>query len=288
MKKTVKPHANNKGFTLIELLIVIGLLAALTALVLPSLQADREEALGGICDYNQAGTVRVLKQYNNLFNHYPNGLHTGLSVPAADTDDPIVLDTTGVMPGMPSAQSANLGPAVADSAVALTAGMVTSLNEAGITELCYGSGLNNQTIAATTHSVIALSSAWVDDGGAPYTFDGIRGNITPASGTRSWIDEDADGTADGIIAVLYIAPTTDWTHTAANVNNDWTNGNVEMEISLEGKCPIPAASVDGGDVSFAYYMAYFKVYDGTDADYPATTPAKLIGTSCPECGVLNP
>jgi prepilin-type N-terminal cleavage/methylation domain-containing protein len=57
--KTVKTKG---GFTLIELLIVIGLLGALTALILPRLAADHEEAMGDVCDYNQAGTVRVLTQ----------------------------------------------------------------------------------------------------------------------------------------------------------------------------------------------------------------------------------
>ncbi|NMA45119.1 MAG: type II secretion system protein GspG, partial [Lentisphaerae bacterium] len=63
IKKTRHNRVMRSQFTLIELLIVIGLLGALTALILPSLMADREEALGDVCDYNQAGTVRVLKQF---------------------------------------------------------------------------------------------------------------------------------------------------------------------------------------------------------------------------------
>ncbi|MDR2761922.1 MAG: type II secretion system GspH family protein, partial [Planctomycetaceae bacterium] len=41
MKKTIK----FAGFTLIELLIVIGLLAALASVLLPSLMGSREDAL---------------------------------------------------------------------------------------------------------------------------------------------------------------------------------------------------------------------------------------------------
>ncbi|MFW5864150.1 MAG: type II secretion system protein, partial [bacterium] len=59
IKKNAKRKNRKSGFTLIEMLVVIGLLGALTALVLPSLTANREEALGDVCDYNQAGTVRV-------------------------------------------------------------------------------------------------------------------------------------------------------------------------------------------------------------------------------------
>ena len=52
---------------IVFLLIVIGLLGALVALILPKLTADREEAMGDVCDYNQAGTVRVLSQYADMF-----------------------------------------------------------------------------------------------------------------------------------------------------------------------------------------------------------------------------
>ena len=71
----------------------------------------------------------------------------------------------------------------------------------------------------------------------------------------------------------------------ADLTVDLAKGAVEYGISMEGKCPIPTASTTQGgadvEVSFAYYMAYFKVYnDGT--------PARMIGSTCPECGVLNP
>ena len=62
MKQKKSNQATRKGrggFTLIELLIVIGLLAALAALVLPKLSADRKKALAGIDDYNEAGTARI-------------------------------------------------------------------------------------------------------------------------------------------------------------------------------------------------------------------------------------
>ncbi len=268
MKRNVR---GNKGFTLIELLIVIGLLGALTALVLPSLSADREEALGDVCDYNQAGTVRVLKQYNNLVGKFPADMHNGLQG---------VMATSAAMEGLPSAQTEHMVTDIATTRHSLTANQAASLTAAGITSICSGTGLTSTAVAADVNVAIAASAAganpWNDDSGSEMTFDGIL------------ISDWADGTAGpswnagkaGPVVVLWIAPTTDWAAGAGD-NNDWSKGNVEYGIDLEGKCPIPTAAASGDEVSFAYYMAYFKVYDDG-------SPARLIGTTCPECGVMNP
>jgi hypothetical protein len=115
------------------------------------------------------------------------------------------------------------------------------------------------------------------------TFDGFTISQWEAgTDTPSWDQPKGDGA--GKVIVLWIAPTIDWEyHPVRNKNNDWTNGAVEMGIDLQGKCPIPAVDIDESEdpPEFAYYMAYFKVYDNEE-------PARLIGTTCPECGVLNP
>ena len=265
--------ATQQGFTLIELLIVIGLLGALTALVLPSLSADREEALGSVCDYNQAGTVRTLKQYSNVFGLYPNQFHTGLT---AET----VTDSTAngtVMDGIPSAQNANLGHlAPANYIINLSPDQVGSLSAAGITDFAYGDGYNIVSVNGTAPvlSIYDGTNTWKDDSDPAddYTFDGAT--------VADWeAGTGPDGRAGEVIC-LWITPTLDWSVNQESANKDWTGGNLEMEISLEGQCPIPAEGISG-DPEFAYYMAYFKVYsDGT--------AAKLIGTSCPECGIMNP
>lgn len=270
MKKKKK---NNQGFTLIELLIVIGLLGALTALILPSLSANREEALGDVCDYNQAGTVRTLNQYNNLLGVFPDDMHNGMT--AKD-------NSALAMPGLPNAQNVNMGDGATIPTTtlhSLTAEEVASLAEAGIDSICSGDGLDSDAIAVGTHVAVAVD--WVDDGGDAYSFDGITlANWQTGTGTPSW-DQDATGVGKtGTVICLWIAPTVNWSAGDAG-NNDWTKGNVELGIALEGQCPIPTAGLDG-DADFAYYMAYFKVYsDGT-------TAARLLGTSCPECGIMNP
>ena len=264
----------NQGFTLIELLIVIGLLGALTALILPSLSADREEALGDVCDYNQSGTVRILKQFHQLTGVYPNDMHSGLQS----------LDSSAMaMDGIPEAQADHMGSGTetCPSLYQLTASDVNSLTEAGITSVCYGTGLNTQTLSEGDSVVRAYNNShyWYDDSGENrvMTFNGVS--------LENWETGDLNNDGEpedssGVVLVFWIAPTTDWNANVA-ANKDWAHGNVKLGIDLEGQCPIPAEDTDGGEPSFAYYMAYFMVYTDGSA-------AKLIGTTCPECGVLNP
>ncbi len=264
----------NAGFTLIELLIVIGLLGALTALVLPSLSGNRTEAIASICDYNQAGTVRTLKQFEDMYDAYPKGFHTGL----------VAAGGTAYVEGLPAAQSTNMGQA--GSYVTLDAEHIASLSAAGIETLAYGGDLGvapavgNYVVAAVPESTPGANDGWVDDSdiSQPYTFDGKT--------IADYMAEDGDVTpvVDGgsIVVRLWITPTMDWSApTGVHANDNWTNGNFELGIEMEGACPIPAEALSGDGVEFAYYMAYFQVYnDGT--------AARMIGTSCPEDGILNP
>jgi prepilin-type N-terminal cleavage/methylation domain-containing protein len=259
----------NAGFTLIELLIVIGLLGALTAIILPSLSADREEAVGVLCDYSQSGTIRVLKQFHQLTGLYPNDLHTGLQTGAVAGGGANPLEED-IMPGIPEAQGVNLSQG--NSFIALTQDQVDSLTESGITSVCYGEGLNSQPLVAGS-VVVELLDSWLDDTPAAYSFDGQT-----LAEWRSKID------GGGTIIVLWVAPTTDWSN-KANPNKDWSGGNVEIGMDIEGQCPVPGEDVNGNDPEFAYYMAYFLV-DNDSSN--GVTPAELIGTSCPECGVMNP
>ena len=80
------------GFTLIELLIVIGLLGALVALVLPALTGSREEALAAVDDYNQTGTLRTPTLYVNLYGVLPSDMHTRLDAHANFTTHDDLMD----------------------------------------------------------------------------------------------------------------------------------------------------------------------------------------------------
>ena len=277
---STKTKRNTSGFTLIELLIVIGLLGALVALILPKLTADREEAMGDVCDYNQAGTVRVLSQYADMFGAYPSGMHNGMQTASGSPD---------AMEGIPEAQEAHMVTQIADTRLTLDANQAKSLVDAGITKIAYGTGY--QTVNVAQDVVVAAACAadgsnpWNDDSDPPQeiTFNGVAlSDWARATGGNSPVWNEQGGA--GPVVCLWITPTIDWSKGDGG-NSDWTKGAVEYGISLEGKCPIPTSSTSQGgadvEVSFAYYMAYFKVFnDGT--------PARMIGSTCPECGVLNP
>ena len=145
--------------------------------------------------------------------------------------------------------------------------------------MAYSNGYNLASVAADVR-VARCTTSWVTDEEIGYTFDGLGISAwETGTATPSW--DSGSGFGPGIVVVLWVTPTTDWSGKGDGGNNDWTKGEVELGITLAGQCPVPVASATGGDPDFAYYMAYFKVYD-------SGAKARLIGTSCPECGVLNP
>ncbi len=268
-KRTKKSQG---GFTLIELLIVIGLLGALTALILPKLSASRTEAIGDVCAYNKAGTARALMQYENVFGRYPSDLHNGLQ----GTDGAALA-----MEGHASPQTTRMVTNIDTTRHALTTTEAASLTLAGITSICSGTGYNSTPVAADVHVAVAAhadgSSPWGGGGKPEITFDGVLvSDWADGTGGPSWNQGKA-----GPVVVLWVAPTVNWSAGSGD-NNDWTKGSVELGISLEGQCPVPTKSTTGGEPVFGCYMAYFKAFgDGV-------TPARMIGLTCAGGGTLNP
>lgn len=251
MKKHKK---GTSGFTLIELLIVIGLLGALVALVLPALTGSREEALASVDDYNQAGTLRTLTQYVNLYGVLPSDMHTGLNADATFTTAADLMDLP------PEAVDNYLRPG---SAVQLTALQAQSLVDGGMAGMAYGDGLNVLDTEADRW-VARVTNDWEQEDGEPFTFRG-----------RTLEDLDVEGgSADGILVALFVTPTIDW-ESGHGSDADWSGGNMKLDIKLEGKCPIVV------DEEFIYFNAFVKAFDDG-------SPAEFIGTACPEHGILNP
>lgn len=62
------PHSNRRAFTLVELLVIIGIIAILLAILLPSLNKARKSAQTAACLSNQRQLVAACIQYANDHN----------------------------------------------------------------------------------------------------------------------------------------------------------------------------------------------------------------------------
>lgn len=258
MKTKQKMDQNKKGgFTLIELLIVIGLLGALAAMVLPKLSANRGAALANVDDYNAGGTARTLSMFNQLTGQYPDGLHTGLNTNT--------VSDAWTLSGMPEGMSKTTSSKVSHAIAALTKEEAASLVAAGMDTVSFDYGLN--TTSVTNLPVVLKPSknaaSWkYGSSKTMVTFDGVS--------LDDLIDEDGNDTDDYSLVMLYVTPTADWT-VENNGNSDWGEGNVTLSMELPAQSTLPTANADGGAVDFAYYAAWFKV------DLLGKEAAELVG-----------
>jgi hypothetical protein len=192
----------------------------------------REDALEGICSYNQAGTLRTLRQYEAMTGQLPDGLHTGLDDTAA-SNAPMKL---------PPAFQKNLATDSTNGCIySLQAPDVAALKNAGINKLAYGTGDATLTgdaalgyeLVATSKKVIAVNSNWTSDN-APFTFNGKGVPALNAEGYEH-------------IITLFVAPTTDWSAPSTG----WVKG-FSVKMDIPGTCPVP----NDENTEFAYYVAY--------------------------------
>ncbi|MFA6814753.1 MAG: type II secretion system protein [Lentisphaeria bacterium] len=280
-----KERMTRKNFSLIELLIVIGIMGALTAMILPHFSDSESAAKDTACDYNNAGTLRYVTMFEASNGVYPSGFHTGTDSEVAGVD---VAD--GVIDAMAVVTRENMKEKTEVLAIDSDDGSYgQSLQEAGIAQLAYEKKAAEDI--GTVTAVRAVSADWSDtmnadgsyksvvDGGAPLQLKGVVLSDWVAAGVAvdwSTLTDDQKRCRKATESVfkivpLFVATTVDWENAYP-----YGGGSQESKISITevGKCPW----LDAG--SFRYYICLFKVYeDGT--------AAKLIGTACPECGILD-
>jgi len=255
------------GFSLIEIMIVVIILGALVGIIIPQFNQSESEAKDVGCDASNYGTLRQISNSRSINGVYPSRLHTGFEADAA----------TGAPMG--TSDCSKLAPVTATNLVykstwvALTADQAASLKAAGIVNIAYGGfGIDAGFVeTASGVHVASVTSTWLEDHDDTTTEVTINGaDLTD----YRYDDPYTSTTVDGIVVPLIAAPTSDF-------ENDYhgsTDSKYPSKISIAqvGACPW----VEKG-TEFPFYVCFFKVFnDGT--------PAKMIGTACPECGSLNP
>ncbi len=264
-------HRALAGFSLIELMIVVVILGALVAIIIPQFNQSESEAKDAGCDASNYGTLRQISNFRSINGVYPSRLHTGYE---ADSSSSVPMGDGSATAKLADVTRSNF---VANcSLVQLSTNQVASLKAAGIVKLAYGGfGIDSDFQETDTDDYVAsITSSWLenhDDNNTKVTINGVD---LPDYVQADPYDSSADPEEDGIVVPLFAAPTADFDHYyLGSVDAQYDS---KVSIAQVGGCPwLEAGS------QFRYYICFFKVYDDG-------TAAKLIGTACPECGSLNP
>ena len=267
--KTAEKRAR-AGFSLIELMIVVVIIGALVAIIIPQFNASESEAKDAGCDASNYGTLRQISNYRSLNGVYPSRLHTGFESDA------------GSGAPMGTSDCSKLASVTATNFVskstwaALTADQASSLAKAGIVKLAYGGfGINADFVPTTGGVHVArVTASWLEDHNDNTTIVTVNGVDLKDYVQVDPYDSSASPEEDGIVVPLIAAPTADFDN--YYLGSESAKYASKVSVAQVGACPW----VEKG-TEFPFYVCFFKVYDDGRA-------AKMIGTACPECGSLNP
>ncbi len=258
-----------KSFSLIELLIVIGILGALAALILPSFTTTEKEAKTTADAYNGAGIVRYVHMFQNANGYFPSGFHTGLDTAGAPLE---TLPETFAEEGAFDTDSAFSALVLSDAANAL---YISSLKAAGINYLGAGdvSGATMSPLKDTTATPTVIK---IDPTKLDLTFDGRK--------LADWVKplqfEMGEHAENGILVALFVTPNVDWeTVYSGGYHAHGDHGHFETRTASKiGLKNTPASTVSNAE--FKYYACIFKLNNDGSA-------AQLVGAVSPELNVTE-
>jgi prepilin-type N-terminal cleavage/methylation domain-containing protein len=179
-KKRMK---NDGGFTLIELLIVIGLLAALTALILPQFADRSEEAKAAATEYNAVGLDRTLRQFNAINGVWPTFWNTGTDATVTEGTNSYAMMSTDLRDALATAGALATDTFALQASHTLTADYSTNLTAAGMHLFVQGPPTGFRSANDVAGAMGALAS--------PFVFPETAQAILLAAGT----DLQKDGVA---------------------------------------------------------------------------------------------
>ena len=249
-------------FSLIELLIVIAIIGALSALIIPAFSTSERDAKSVSDNYNSKGILRYLHMFQNANGCYPSGFHTGLDGTGAALES--------LPPSILHEGTLEAAFSVVELGDADGAKYISSLKGAGINYLCSGD-VSTATAAPLKDNTTTVKVIKVDPTQLDIVFNGreLASYLKP-------IQFEMSGHADnGIIAAFFVTPNVDWeTVYDGAYHGHGDHGHFEnrtaSKIALKNT---PASSVS--DAEFKYFIALFKLNNnGSDA--------QLIGMVSPD------
>ncbi len=269
------------GFSLIELLIVVAILGALTAIILPQFNASEQDAKDAIATHNASGLMRTFKQFESLNGVFPTNMHSGLNDDGTDvllvSDLPDALKeeicamtlggsaigtyAAGGM-GSPSTGTITSALPVYSGGMGSPTGYQDAMRKFGLKFQEYGEDISNpvdwegnamggMTLGAavegnvTNNTPLVVFDGDVTLGGQPLTVHGkTMSEILGSSsvGVLLWVSPNT------FTGMYQKSDTTD--------QSKWVGGS---DIKLDDLPEDPTASSD----DWPYYIAVFQVYGST-------------------------
>ena len=269
----MKTHFKRKNFSLIELVVVVAIMGALAALIIPSFSSTEKEAKESTDAYNSKGIVRYVHMFQNANDSFPSGFHTGL---ASDGTAPMALsEAFGVEDGKIE-EGAPIS--IVDLSDADGAKYISSLKAAGINYLTAGE-VSNAVATPLKDGKTSIKAIKLDPSNA------MAGNLVFNGRKLSdWVKpaqfEMGAHADDGIIIALFGTSNGDWeTVYSGGYHQHDDHGHFEVrkasKIALKNT-PVSNVATSG----FKYYACLFKLNNNGNA-------ATLIGAVSPDMAAVE-